>query len=325
MARRQEIARACRLPPPPTPLWPPRHRKQSHDHPGDRRGSRRKPLPATHYGYRLRDRRLSPELGQRALPPSRSPFLRGSTARARSCGKFLKSSGDRFVIAERHDPVADDLAGFMALAGNQQDVAGLQFSDGPSDRLAPIADLSGAGRCSHDSGADRRGILAAGIVVGDNYAVGFSCSDRAHQRPLAGIAIAPGAEHDEQTSATVRTQCFERLCQCIWLVRVIDKDLRPAVLADTFETSFGTIEAFERGEYRAGILTGGDGETGRDQRILRLEFADQRQTDPIVFALMFKLQFLAKTVAHRFDKPDSASFAADRSDRKTACLRRALH
>jgi hypothetical protein len=36
---------------------------------------------------------------------------------------LLKRRGDRFVIAERHHPVADDLAGFMALAGDQQDIA----------------------------------------------------------------------------------------------------------------------------------------------------------------------------------------------------------
>ena len=87
---------------------------------------------------------------------SRQPSRRPSTAGAPSCGKLLERRGDRLVIAERHHPVADDLAGFMALAGDQQHVAGAQRGDGRADRLAPVADLDGAGRCRHDGGADRR-------------------------------------------------------------------------------------------------------------------------------------------------------------------------
>ncbi len=48
------------------------------------------------------------------------------------------------MIAERYDPVADDLAGFMALAGDQQDVAGAQIGNRAADRLAPVADFGGA-------------------------------------------------------------------------------------------------------------------------------------------------------------------------------------
>ena len=47
-----------------------------------------------------------------------------------------KRRGDRLVIAERQHPVADDLAGFVALAGDQQHVAGLQLGDRAADRLA---------------------------------------------------------------------------------------------------------------------------------------------------------------------------------------------
>jgi len=45
------------------------------------------------------------------------------------------------MIAERHNPVADDLAGFMALAGNQQHIAGAEVADRGTDRLVAVADL----------------------------------------------------------------------------------------------------------------------------------------------------------------------------------------
>ncbi len=65
---------------------------------------------------------------------------------ADSCGEFLQSRSDRLMIAELDHPVADNLAGFMALAGNQQDIAGVQIGDGTVDRLAPVADLDGSAR-----------------------------------------------------------------------------------------------------------------------------------------------------------------------------------
>ena len=53
---------------------------------------------------------------------------------------------DRLVIGERHDLVADDLAGLVALAGDQQHVAALELGDRAADRLAAVADLAGARR-----------------------------------------------------------------------------------------------------------------------------------------------------------------------------------
>src|SRR5213080_418717 len=84
------------------------------------------PMAATPHGVRRRS------------PP---PWPRRSTTRAPSCGKLLERRGDPLVIAERHNPVADDLAGFMALAGNQQHIAGAKLSDRGTDRLVAVADL----------------------------------------------------------------------------------------------------------------------------------------------------------------------------------------
>ena len=82
--------------------------------------------------FTLADRaRIDREAGdgcrQRALPLGahrRRHVVDGPQRAARSCGKLLQCRGDRFVIAERYCPVADDLAGFMALAGDQKNIAG---------------------------------------------------------------------------------------------------------------------------------------------------------------------------------------------------------
>ena len=100
------------------------------------------------------------------------------------------------MIAERHNPVADDLAGFMALAGNEQHISGPEAGDCGTDRFVAIADLDGAGRGGDDCGADRGGVFAARIVVGDDDAVGLCGRDRPHQRTLAAVAVAAGAQHD---------------------------------------------------------------------------------------------------------------------------------
>ena len=110
---------------------------------------------------------------------------------------------DRLVIGERQRPVADDLAGFVALAGDQQHVARLQARDrrrGSPRARSPIS--TRAGRGGQDRGADRGRIFAARIVVGDDDAVGHLGGDRAHQRPLAGVAVAAAAEHHDELAAT---------------------------------------------------------------------------------------------------------------------------
>ena len=141
------------------------------------------------------------------------------------------------MIAEGHDPVADDLAGFMTLAGDQQDIAGPQLADGAADRLAPVANLGGTRRGGKDRGADRRGDFAARIIVGDDHPVGFGGGDGTHQGPLATIAIAARAKHDDETAGRVGTQGVKRLRQGVGLVRIVDEDLGAAAFADAVQTA----------------------------------------------------------------------------------------
>ncbi len=136
------------------------------------------------------------------------------------------------MIAERYNPVADDLAGFMTFAGDQENVTGAQIGDGAPDRLPPVAGFTGAARGSDDCGANCAGIFAAGIVVGDDHPVGFGGGDGAHQGPFAAIAIAAGAEYHDEPAADVGPLSVERFGERIGLVCIIDKNLRAMACAD---------------------------------------------------------------------------------------------
>ena len=110
-----------------------------------------------------------------------------------------KRRRDRFVIGKRQHAVADDLPGLVALAGDQQHVAAFKVGDrrrGSPRRGRRFRRRRGA--AGEDGGADRSGIFAARIVVGDDDAVGILRGNAAHDRPLAGVAVAAGAEHHHQ-------------------------------------------------------------------------------------------------------------------------------
>ena len=165
----------------------------------------------------------STERRQRALraiaPASRRPSPRrvhSGTRTHRACcpNSFPQRRRDRIVIAERQYPVADDLATFMALAGDHQHVAVLEARRSRSRIASPRSAISIApGAARKDRGADRGRILVARIVVGDDHLVGLLGGDRAHHRPLAGIAIAAGAEHHDQPLLHIGAQRLERLRQ----------------------------------------------------------------------------------------------------------------
>ena len=65
------------------------------------------------------------------------PRSRLASKGARSSLPLRDGRPDLLVVRERQRPVADDLAGFMALAGHDQDVAGAKLPHGRADRLAP--------------------------------------------------------------------------------------------------------------------------------------------------------------------------------------------
>src|SRR6185369_3376638 len=117
-------------------------------------------------------------------------------------------------IVEREHPVADDLAGLVALAGDEHDIARAGDADCLGDRVAPAGDLG----------------LAARIVVGDDDHVRQARRDRAHLWALALIAVAARAEHRDQAPLDVGPQRGDRRFERIGGVGIVDIDrgARPA-------------------------------------------------------------------------------------------------
>src|SRR6185312_4926234 len=90
-------------------------------------------------------------------------------SRARSCAASGEL-GDRLTrhigIVEGMSHAGDDLAALMAFAREQEQIARSEQSEAAANRGGAVADLLGAGAGREDGMANRRRILAAGIVVG---------------------------------------------------------------------------------------------------------------------------------------------------------------
>src|SRR5205814_7334661 len=102
------------------------------------------------------------------------------------------------AVVEGLRDAGDRLTGLVSFSGNHKQIAGLQFTDGLTDRLTAVADLARVSCGSENRGANGGWIFAARIVVGDDHHIGEAFGDLAHLGALAAIAIAPAAEDDEQ-------------------------------------------------------------------------------------------------------------------------------
>src|SRR6185437_13722513 len=108
-----------------------------------------------------------------------------------------------------------------------------------ADCFGAVADFGRARRCSQNGDADRAWLFAAWIVVGDDDAVGILRRNAAHDRALAGVAVAAGAEHHHQLADGVRPQRFERLLERVRLVGVVDEYRRAVFGARQLQPAFG--------------------------------------------------------------------------------------
>src|SRR5439155_15294415 len=109
----------------------------------------------------------------------------------------------RIMIAEWQDRRSDGLPGFMALAGDEEDVSRFQSIDRRPDGECAIADIDAARTCRHHRGADRRRILRTRIVIGHIRDIGELCDDGAHERTLALVAIAAAAENHRELARRI--------------------------------------------------------------------------------------------------------------------------
>ena len=103
---------------------------------------------------------------------------------------------------------------------------------------------------------------------------------------------------------------------------VIDEDWRTVALADQFKPPFGAFEMRERLEHRFRFAAGSDGKSGRHQRVLDLEFADQRQAQQVLPSGVFQREPLRKAFDRRIDEANAGmhaiATAADAHHRKIA-------
>ena len=175
------------------------------------------------------------------------------------------------------------------------------MSPGPASATAAAiasrrpADLARAGRAGQDVAPDRGRILAARIVVGDDDQVGQPRRHRAHLGALADVAVAAGAEHDDQPVARMRPQRLDRRLDRIGRMGIIDIDRR-AGAGDhrALEPAADRLDPGEIGEGRLELAAGGDDQAGRGQGIGGLIGADQRQIDLVGAAVGLDDQLLAE-------------------------------
>ena len=91
---------------------------------------------------------------------------------------------------------------------------------------SPISIAPGAAR--QDLAADRGGIFAARIVVGDDGEIGLGDGDLAHLGALALVAVAAAAEHHDEPVLDIGTQGVERLGERVGRMGIVDEDRRAA-------------------------------------------------------------------------------------------------
>ena len=115
------------------------------------------------------------------------------------------------MIGKRQHLIADDLAQFMSLAGDHENIPWTKLVDGRSDGERTLTDLAGSGGRHKYLGPDARRFLPARIVVRDVDAVGLAGRHRAHMRPLAPVAIAATTEHHCQRAAGIGSKRIQNL------------------------------------------------------------------------------------------------------------------
>ena len=164
------------------------------------------------------------------------------------------------VVEGVHHPV-DLLTGLVALACDDDDVAGARKVERGGDRgpsVALLEDLGAvprAGALEH-RGADRAGCSRARVVVGHDDHVGEPRGELAHERPLAGVAVAAGAEDHDQPAVRERAQAREGGLDGVGLVRVVDDDRERLARVDPLEPARDPAARGDRRGDRPGVEPG---------------------------------------------------------------------
>src|SRR5258706_2319447 len=78
---------------------------------------------------------------------------------------------DHQDVVERQHLVADDLAGFMAFPGDDENIAATQLSNRGANSLAALADFDGVRRGGDDRAANLVCPLAARAIIADIHQI----------------------------------------------------------------------------------------------------------------------------------------------------------
>ena len=114
------------------------------------------------------------------------------------------------MVGKRNDAITDDLAGFVALAGDNDDVASLHHRERGRDGFRAVADLARAGSARENFSANGLRTLAPWVIVGHYREVRLLDRDAAHERPFALVAIAAAAKDANETAGREWTAGVER-------------------------------------------------------------------------------------------------------------------
>ena len=131
---------------------------------------------------------------------------------------------------------AEDLVVLVALAGDDHHVARRGLGQRGADRGAAIdVDHERRRHRRQDLIEDRPGILGARVVAGDHREIGAGRDHRAHERALAGIAIAAAAEHADEAPLRQRPQRAQQVVEGVGGVGVVDQHVEARVVVDALD------------------------------------------------------------------------------------------
>ena len=124
------------------------------------------------------------------------------------------------------EAISDLLGVFMSLAGDDQDVIGLEHLHRSLDGQTPIdlgVVVDSRRHASQDLIDDLLRILTSGIVAGHDQMIGPGGA-RAHLLTLALISLPSATEQQDQSTADQRAQGRDHRVDGIWSMGKIDVD-----------------------------------------------------------------------------------------------------
>ena len=180
-------------------------------------------------------------------------------------------------IIKGQDIGADDLAGLMSLARNDEHISYIKFPDGPMNGLSTAIHLDRAGSCFENGAPDRRRVFTTRIIVGDKYLICAFNRDLPHLRPFADIAIAAATKNHRKLPLDMRPERIQGVGERIGRMGKVDEHRKPLIASlDGFEPSAHPFQFTKRRHHlRRRQIAGRQHQSERRQQILHLETTHQ--------------------------------------------------